>query len=507
MNWGSLRARLGPIDDHELATFLGPDKSLSFWSIPYELFTNTEVGDLGNSSRFRWGFYLRRLVEISFFQDNAGSMYLIQTFIVGFSAFLVFMVIKSLQEFFNLDSPGNRFLGSISLYSIPISASIWFLATPSLTSGFMRIGVQEPTLVLGLLLTIFGTIQVVLGSSTLSKAPFFIIAAGATLASSSKENGYIVVLPLLLGFIYSRRVLRFRSICLPLIVSSVSILLVVYHNVRVLLRGSDQYGTTKSSGGMISSLIDRTNNHSFLLVLLCALLLSASHAKIKSSASKASLFVVLFCLILHLSESVFYGEDSVVTRYHAVSDISLILAVSITIQCVLINTSPSNFRTSPRNTIRFPAIALLLFVFLHPSQRFVQNREASYSLSESTIGYQKSIERLTTYLNEHPSNSLVIYLFDTADDGEPTYAIIQYLRMNGVKNQFYLSVREIDEVPSASLVSYRQISTDGDKKLTVEAWSNLDRSANDACFSATYNLANSEIPETDEVKQYCGYVG
>lgn len=507
MNWGSLRARLGPIDDHELATLLGPDRSLKFWNIPYELFVNTEVGDLGSSSRFRWGFYLRRLIEISIFRDNAGMMYFIQTSIIACTAFLVFVVVRVCQINFGQDQSNVGSIRFIADASIPVAASIWFLSTPSLTAGFGRIGIQEPTLVLGILLAVYGSSQIIQDPSSTSKAPLFFIAVGAILASGSKENGYIVVVPLLIGFVSARRQIRSRSAMAFMFIASISIFVVLYHNIRVLLRGSDQYGTTKSSGGMISSMVDRTNSQSFLLILLCTLLLSALHAKIRTPLSKANLFIVLFCIVLQFSESIFYGEDPVVTRYRAVSDISMILVVSISIQSVLFHISPSGFRSSLRGALRFPAIGLLLIIYLYPIEIFSQNRSASYSLANSTIGYQQGVSDLSAYLKKHPANSLVIYLFDTAADGEPAYAMIQYLRMNGVVNKFYLTVREVDDIPSAALLDFRQMSFAGVSHLTIEPWSKLDRSPADSCFSPTYNLTNPEIPEADEVRNSCGYIG
>jgi hypothetical protein len=507
MNWGSLRARLGPIDDHELATLLGPDRSLKFWNIPYELFVNTEVGDLGSTSRFRWGFYLRRLIETSIFRDNAGIMYFIQTLIIACTAFLLFMVVRACQINFDQDRSSVGSMKYIVNASIPFAASVWFLSTPSLTAGFGRLGIQEPTLVLGILLAIFGSSQLIQDPSSTSKVPIFLIAGGAILASGSKENGYIVVVPLLIGFVTARRQIRSRPAMGFMFIASISICLVVYHNIRVLLRGSDQYGTTKSGGGLIASMVDRTNSQSFLIILLCTLLLSALHAKIQTTSSKANLLIVLFCIVLQFSESFFYGEDSVVTRYHAVSDISMILVVSISIQSVLLHISPSSFRSSLRGTLQFPAVGLLLVIYLYPIQVFSQNRSASYALAASTIGYQQQVSGLSTYLKNHPSNSLVIYLFDTAADGEPAYAMIQYLRMNGVANKFYLTVREVDDIPSAELLYYRQMSIAGNSRFTVEPWSKLNRSITDSCFSPTYNLTNPEIMEADEVRINCGYIG
>jgi hypothetical protein len=94
-------------------------------------------------------------------------------------------------------------------------------------------------------------------------------------------------------------------------------------------------------------------------------------------------------------------------------------------------------------------------------------------------------------------------LFDTAADVEPAVAMIRYLRMKEVKNEFYLTVREIDLFPSDLLNTYSQISIEGSTQLTISKWSYLVRSKTDLCYSPNYGLFNPSVPESTEVKAYC----
>ena len=507
MNFGSLRARFGPIDDHELADFLGADKRLSFWSIPSEWISKTEVGNLGSGTRFRWLYSLQRLFEVAVFRDNAGFMYAVRTITIALGALLIFLILYQNIEINKSERLKSFSLQVILSLPIPVAATIWYLSTISITSGFSRIGTQEPGLVLGLLLVTFGLLRIVRDPLTMGRVNFLLIAFGSIVATGFKENGYVVILPLMLGLIIRLKYLFKWPEMAALLIASISMAAVLYHNVRALARGSDTIVGTKSGAGMVHAILDRFDSPRFLLILACFLILVSVSQKLANSAAKSNVVILAWCLTLHLSEAVFYGEDTVVMRYEAVSDIATILAVSVTVQAVLNLTSPEHALLSLRNIFQYPLIAVVLVLYLYPFQIFSQLRDASYSLARSTRGYQQTIENLSFYLSEHPSSSLVIYLFDTAADAEPSHAMIKYLRMEGIENSIFFAVREVDAIPSETLLGYRKLSENGNKYLSLEPWFKLQRSSSDACFSPTYNLDNPAVPEANEVQLYCGYLG
>jgi hypothetical protein len=213
--------------------------------------------------------------------------------------------------------------------------------------------------------------------------------------------------------------------------------------------------------------------------------------------------LMLFMELVMLSEAIFYGQDSPVIRYHALSDIALIIIVVITFQSIIL----AICSTHKLNSFSFFAAHLItvccLLVYLNPIQLFSQIREASFSLSSSTRSYQNGIDEIAKELISKPNSSFVVYLFDTAADVEPAVAMISYLRMKEVKNAFYLTVREIDSFPSDLLVSYSRIATEGSAQLTISKWSDLVRSKTDLCYSPNYGLFNPSVPESTEVKAYC----
>ena len=65
----NLNAKMGMIDDHEVVSFLGPDKDIAVGEIP-QLLSKTEVGKWGEALRFRPVYYTLRIVESMSFRDK-----------------------------------------------------------------------------------------------------------------------------------------------------------------------------------------------------------------------------------------------------------------------------------------------------------------------------------------------------------------------------------------------------------------------------------------------------
>ena len=503
INYGSFSSKFGPIDDHELATFLKNGERLSLKDIPINLFRNTEVGNLGKGERFRWLYWTQRLVELSIFGDNAGLMYAVRTLIVAASAIVLFLVVLELQSN-DEDGEDNRArLHHLTALLLPTCAGIWFLCLPSSVNGLARIGTQEPALSLGVLLVVLGAVRLFKRHSLHRELSHVIVALGAIIATGFKENGLVVVPVLLICFLYPFANKSKLTNCFYYS-ALVSIGLLSYHTFRVFLRGSDVYGNDRGVFSIVESVLLEIKSPQFTLAIVCFLLILTIFFNDPSNYRAQTIVgLMLFMGLVMLSEAIFYGQDSPVIRYHALSDIALIMIVVVAFQSI-IHTICS---THKRNSFSFFAAHLItvccLLVYLNPIQLFSQVREASYSLSSSTRSYQNGIDEIATELNSKPNSSFVVYLFDTAADVEPAVAMISYLRMKGVKNEFYLTVREKDIFPSDLLNSYSQISIEGSAQLTISKWLYLVRSKTDICYSPNYGLFNPSVPESTEVKAYC----
>ena len=503
VNYGSFSSEFGPIDDHELATFLKNGGRLRFWEIPINLYRNTELGDLGKGERFRWLYWTQRLVELSIFGDNAGLMYVVRTLIVATSASVLFLVVLELQSDNEAGEENRARLHHLTALLLPSCAGIWFLCLPSSANGLARIGTQEPALSLGVLLVVLGAVRLLKRNSLRGELSHVLVALGSIIATGSKENGLVVVPVLFICYLYpfaSKSKLTHCFYYLALL----SVGLLSYHNLRVFLRGSDVYGSDRGVSNIIESVLLEIKSPQFTLAIVCFLVIMTIFFNDPANYRFQTIVgLMLFMGLVMLSEAIFYGQDSPVIRYHALSDIALLMIVVVTFQSIILIICSVH----KRNSFSFFVAQLLtvccLLGYLNPIQLFSQVREASYSLSSSTRFYQNGINEIAKELKSKPKSSFIIYLFDTAADVEPAVAMISYLRMKGANNNFYLTVREVDSVPSDLLMTYSQISIEGSSQLTISKWSDLIRSKIDLCYSPNYGLFNPSIPESTEIKAYC----
>ena len=90
----NLKARLGPIDDHEMVGWLGSDRKLRLKEIP-GMFFETEIGKFGNHARYRPSLYGIRLIETYLWRDHAVGWYAFRLFtFVLFSFVLIILLMK-----------------------------------------------------------------------------------------------------------------------------------------------------------------------------------------------------------------------------------------------------------------------------------------------------------------------------------------------------------------------------------------------------------------------------
>jgi len=78
-----LNAKLALVDEHDIPVFMGPSHQVEYSQIPRILVEKTEVGQFGESSRFRPVYYAVRLAEIAAWRTDAAYWYGWRIFLFG----------------------------------------------------------------------------------------------------------------------------------------------------------------------------------------------------------------------------------------------------------------------------------------------------------------------------------------------------------------------------------------------------------------------------------------
>ena len=190
---GNFSAQWSPIDDHQLIFYIGPDGEMSLNEIP-SLLLSTEIGQWGNSPRYRPSYFFVRLFEMWLWGDDLNCWYAARVAMFIASFCILFWLLRQWMGAFH----------ALVFVLITMGADYW-------GEIFARLGPAETYTVLGSALYALGFVQAVV---TLRTAPAtstklsssILMLAGAFLAIGSKENFLPIALLScgLLGYAWAR---------------------------------------------------------------------------------------------------------------------------------------------------------------------------------------------------------------------------------------------------------------------------------------------------------------
>jgi hypothetical protein len=206
---GLFRSKIGLTDENDLPQYVGTTGHVAFSQIPGLLMEKTEIGQFGQSQRFRPVYYLSRLVETALWGLDGGSWYRWRIAMFGLVIAAIFWLY--------IECTG-LVLGTIfTAYTLSFAmwVDIWTRST----------GTNEQYATVGSAIYALGAWQFVkrwrakerLDASSLA------MAAGAIIAMGSKENMLILELPLLAALaagLWYRRLGPISAIALSVAIAS-----------------------------------------------------------------------------------------------------------------------------------------------------------------------------------------------------------------------------------------------------------------------------------------------
>jgi hypothetical protein len=417
-------AKLGIIDDHEIAMFLGSDGKIKISEIPAVLMT-TEVGQWGTYLRYRPSYYTLRVIETALWQDNATLWY------VSRYGMLVLAMVLGWKIM-------SRYFPEVVAYIF-----IFYLMTiPFWTDLLTRLGPSEIYGVVALPLLIYG----------MQHRRLWMIVVGYIVAIGAKEN-FLVLFPILLlyfGYQQYNKLIGRKEVFTIIILTLYTVFIVGAIQTATSKAGADIYGTSISYSDRFARLYSYKR-----------FIVESRHLQIA--------LAIFFVGVAKLIGDV-YKKGITVLRNNSIFNhlvVAGVVGVSIASQYIFYDSQlPSNIRYDYPVMLLFPTLQLVavsLLIRLLPKKvwgirvshaiyvglvigmlAFIFRRGYSPIQTKSrqvvhdSQKFDQQIKNIVQVAHEDLSNTLV-FVSDKYFSFEPIISVGRYLTAKEVANKMILS--------------------------------------------------------------------
>jgi hypothetical protein len=433
--WPLAHAGWGPIDDHEIAEFLGPTHHLGFHRF-WQLLVDSEAGHPGGFVRYRPSYYFFRLLETALWGNHPHVWYVARIVMFAFSLASLTWLLRSLL------SPVENLLLVVWLLTLGFWIDIWARLGPAETYG-----------VFGLALYAVGfdhLFRTRRAPDRLAPLTSALMLLGGVMCVGTKENFVLLLFPVLLLLVLELRGARRRSslICSGLLLSFIA--LVLYGTVLSVKRHGTVYRDDASAGHRYAVLMngvrmvwDWSHLVLYLFAALFVVALVVAHLRgkrrelLRLTGIVAAAEVVLGGLFV--SQYVFYdgrwpSGAWCCGRYDFPGILTIWLAYYFGYYWMVATARLLGAPAPAVIVARVGAAAALLWM-IH-GRTFPLYHAALHTVDETTV-FTTKLERLAVRCNEHPDWPVV---FDSHDvwDYEPIESLQKFLAVYGVHSPVFL---------------------------------------------------------------------
>jgi hypothetical protein len=504
-------AKFGVIDDHQILSYFGTNKSVSIFDLPRILVTQTEVGSWGHTKRFRPVYFIFRILETAWHGLSPAAWYLTRIVILGAVAaglgFAAFRAANAGSESRarQLCSLGVAALTGILVITLPASSDI-----------VMRLGPSEIYVALGLMMLCVGIGQAWLVRSR--SWAWVLTAIGAIIAIGSKEDG-LIILPVIAA-IYILRFpggrARITAIGAGVIVLLFSAYVALGFLPAVAESGRDVYENSRSVGMFVHEL----QGNEFVAIAAIALLVTfvsdtvLQRPAIGTARSGRNGFlafldrrphaiVAAVCMYVVLAELYFYqsyfiDNSFTVARYGLLTELATTVAIAAAVAALV--------ELILRGRLRIAAIAALIVVLALPptveqSVAAVQNYRAESTGISAQLDLQYAqIQRGVADVKRYPDSQVVIFV-QSPWEGEPAVGLTSFLRLDDHITSIFLRTT-LPNNPAANNLEIvivnelKRVAADGGWEQNgwrVRPYVEYDPSHRTACFYFDTRPAKTEM--------------
>jgi hypothetical protein len=451
----NLFAQWWAIDDHEIMGYIGEhDRTQIRMVMP--LFKETEVGNYGNTARFRPSYYFIRIAESVIWGKNPMLWY-------GFRLWIVVFFVSGLWLLL-ARRIGFVMAGLLAVYAMTFA--YW-------SDIFSRLGPAEAYGVLGIILFSLGFEAAYQDIASLPG--WLAMFAGLIIASGSKENFVLLILPMI--FLLVRAIWQRKPYLLPGVITALGLAWCLWIVAAVLIyirkTGRDVYAQPTNPAArlqVISQAVARQDLMVFYLlgvIFLGLWLVFRNRRPEISRISAISFGWIVFFVGLYLSQVLFYngnwprtGGYSAPGRYDFPGMLYLPLTFCLIIWYVQhLNRYLNISRTWSAIVFTvFLVGCIVLVVRQRNGLKVIVN--SSISNWQRTLTFTSNLSRLVELSQKYPDYALV-FQTDFVWDYEPVFSYPKFLTAYSVNNPRFFCW--IDTLSSNASDLEKQLASDLDK--------------------------------------------
>ncbi len=415
----NLKARLGPIDDHEIVKWLGSDRKLQLREMP-GMFFETEIGKFGNHARYRPSYYGIRLIETYLWRDYAIGWYAFRLFtFVLFSTVLIVLLMK--------------YVGlpiSMLTYLYVVNGKYW-------SDILARLGPAEIYAVPGLALYAVGCYLLWNEIDRYSRLGWILLFGGFIISVGAKENFLFLVLPtlILVTKLIKQQRLGKLGIIATLIMFGYATLITSSIMINAIKTGSNVYGTsifgkdwvTKLLGDgkpLIRSIVNAWELKLLIVIIGYVLFAGKSKTRTRKKILRVTLVyfgVMLLLLTAFVSQYVYYGSISPAGMRYDFPKMMIPVLIWVVIAKYLVEVLE---KLKMKRLRLLPYVVLGVFLIQRINISHYHNiRAQAERNAKATRKFMTQLEANVGVLKNHPDIPLVI------ESGNPfDYELIVSLR-------------------------------------------------------------------------------
>ncbi len=427
----NLRAKFGPIDDHEIVNWLGPNHKIKITQIPAILAT-TELSQYGRYARYRPSYYVLRVGETYLWRDNTSLWYFAR--LIMFAVF-VFLALSLITKY--------------TCWPVAVFALLSILAQVYWGDILSRLGPSEIYAIFGISLYFFGFDYLWNNEKNVPKLAWISYFFGFIIAVGSKENfSFLTLFTIILVikfWLYKNLNLKIILINIVMIIYSFLIFLSIILNT--ISTKSDIYGTNvsltdraQSFINMIITIIPEGSKKEFLVITLVLILLIISKIpviKIKNIAlvSLKYSFWIVTLFGIGFFQYIYYGAIFP-TNLRYDFPLLLIPTLLLVIFSKYIATLLMIIGVKYSTYISYIACIIALFLYIKPVN-FTKIHENSKQNVIMTTTFMNKLQSDARELRLNVNDPLIINSTRPIDY-EVITSLQRYLNYLGIKNTIHL---------------------------------------------------------------------
>lgn len=429
----------GPVDDHEIIRYLGPDRHLRLSEIFSTLIRDTEVGDLGINGRFRPSYYIVRLFETFVFGAREYLWFSFRISIVVISSIMLSLVIFELF----------RNLSVLITTTLSSALSLLVLSQPSWPDIVMRLGPSEIFLVGGLVAFLYLSVLYLHDQSR--QRLWFGALITAMFTIGTKENA--AVLLVLTGIFallsYKRRPFSRSQKLFTVAVGILGFLIILIPIINTVNTATDIYGNQRNIGQLWSDGLDyfssTSGTRNSVLFAFAIFLLRVTFIKQKTQFRLLLVrgYVLIFVNLVSISEYIFYRGQFTEPRYRVLTDLTEVLQVLFVIALVI----EVLYNQQLQLVIRQGTVAVTSCILcVLSSVQYVDSAQEFEKIGEQKIEgskkFKSQISHIGDKLKKDDFDSVVI-IINNVWEYEPAFSISHFISFEHGVISKYLKLNQM----------------------------------------------------------------